>query len=221
MTYATVETIIDILKRLPEDYQCNVLFGNLPVTMVDNKMVYLNDTDSRQKALDANYDHLIHTKSISSLFTHFSKPYRLYLLHILTQVCSLTFEPTEYASVLFYSWTSVEFPSQMPTKDLVDLFKQTKRELLMTDFDDCEYFSTLKDPITIYRGLQDEKSKVKSLSWTLDEKIAKWFAHRWGKGGKVYTATVVKEDVFCYTNQRNEQETIVNPYRLKNVVECG
>jgi len=91
---------------------------------------------------------------------------------------------------------------------------EAKKEFLMTK-EEKDKFDLLPKRITIYRGLQDKKAKIKSLSWTLSEDKAKWFASRFRGEIKVYKAEIDKEDVFMYTNDRNEEEVVINPNKLR------
>lgn len=58
--------------------------------------------------------------------------------------------------------------------------------------------------ITIWRG-----GAYDGLSYTLSEEKAHWFSQRFNGGGKIYEKTVCREQVFAYTNDRNEQEIIL------------
>ena len=59
---------------------------------------------------------------------------------------------------------------------------------------------------------------MKALSWTVDIKQAEWFAQRWGKNGKVYSATINREDVLAVFTSRGESELVVDYTKLRNIV---
>tara|TARA_R100000306_G_C4334326_1_gene121919 strand:- start:429 stop:821 length:393 start_codon:yes stop_codon:yes gene_type:complete len=59
----------------------------------------------------------------------------------------------------------------------------------------------------IYRG-----GTPNGFSWSLDKKIATWFATRFKPVGiedDVHELTVTKDDVLWYNNERNEQEVVL------------
>ena len=87
------------------------------------------------------------------------------------------------------------------------------------DKNEQKLFDSLPDEIVVYRGLQGKKAKAKGFSWTTDEWRARWFANRWKTQNKVFRAKIRKEDVFMYTDARNEKEVILNPYKLKEIEE--
>lgn len=70
-----------------------------------------------------------------------------------------------------------------------------------------DFFSTLPDLITVYRGHHHDN--VNGMSWTTDRKQAEWFAARYSKAGDVVERTVSKSDVLFATNERNEHEVVL------------
>lgn len=78
-------------------------------------------------------------------------------------------------------------------------------------------FNALPDKVIIYRGVNNPKYKY-GFSWTLDKRIAYWFANRYeNKESYVYECTVDKKDLICYFEIRNEKEVIIDPLTLKNI----
>ncbi|PLS19442.1 hypothetical protein CVD28_03225 [Bacillus sp. M6-12] len=77
-----------------------------------------------------------------------------------------------------------------------------------------------KGYITIYRG---EGSKSRGLeeaySWTINQKIAHFFAKRFDKEGKVYQGKVHINDVIDYIDDRNEGEILVIPTNVKEIIK--
>jgi len=61
------------------------------------------------------------------------------------------------------------------------------------------------------------------MSWTLDPDKARWFADRGVHLDLGYPvvleATVLKEDVFAYYNERKERELVVRPGRVRAVTD--
>jgi len=90
-------------------------------------------------------------------------------------------------------------------------------------------------PFTIYRGVSRGRGtarRVRGWSWTDSLDIACWFAMSdetiydvtdtgvvaaTDINRAVYSATVSPEDIYCFSNKRNEQEYIVKPKQVKNL----
>jgi hypothetical protein len=161
-------------------------------------------------------------KSIGQVFLVVNKPDRLQLLWILKGVYE--FDRAEYSRLLRECWVATEFPHQMSNRDLIDLFRSAYTPALMTE-EEVVALDALPDPITVYRGLQDKKTRRKALSWTLDYEVARWFANRWSNKasgtGRILKSAIRKSDVYMYTNVRGERETVVNPLKLKKIQEMG
>lgn len=102
--------------------------------------------------------------------------------------------------------------------------ERPEKEHLM-DEEEREFFNNLPDEVTIYRGCT--KKEIKSgnfrISWTLDKKIAEFFAfeynnlaigHSLDKNKSLYEViekTVSKKDLLCYFGGRNEAEVLYIP----------
>ena len=86
------------------------------------------------------------------------------------------------------------------------------------DEDELEFFDSLPDTVTIYRGVTSyNNKKLKVLSWTVDPEVAKWFADRYQQHGQVYAATISKKHILAYFGGRHEAEVIVDPSKLKDI----
>ena len=90
------------------------------------------------------------------------------------------------------------------------------KSLLMND-EERRLYLALPDEMTVYRGIRGRGS-LKALSWTTDIEQAEWFAKRWDKKGKVYSAMIRKEDVLSMFMSRGESEVVVDYTKLKNIV---
>ena len=84
------------------------------------------------------------------------------------------------------------------------------------DEEEQKQYSALPEGITVYRGIRGRGS-LKALSWTTDIKQAEWFAKRWDKNGKVYSARVSKDDVLAVFASRGESELVVDFMKLRNI----
>lgn len=77
--------------------------------------------------------------------------------------------------------------------------------------------------LTVYRGVNcDDDSEAAEaigygLSWTLDREQAVWFANRGSSRPFLGQAEILKRDCFAYFSDRNEQEVVVDPAKLKKV----
>ena len=118
------------------------------------------------------------------------------------------------------NWSLIESPSgdpNLPRMALVKIFKAAGYGAVMDEEDRAD-FEELPDRVKIYRGVTEyNQNMVKVLSWTLDRKVAEWFAHRFMSKGHVYAATILKKDILAYYDGRNEQEVVVDFRRLEDI----
>ena len=125
----------------------------------------------------------------------------------------------DYSSFLGSMWTIVEFPNvddNITAPEFVRIFRKAEKALLMDD-DELRQYLALPEQITVYRGIRGRGS-LKALSWTTDIEQAEWFAQRWGKNGKVYSAKISREDVLAVFTSRGESELVVDYSKLRDVV---
>jgi len=76
------------------------------------------------------------------------------------------------------------------------------------------------DRWVVYRGVAGSRGqrKVRGLSWTSSRDQACWWATRFGlPDPAVYSATVARQEVYCYTDDRREAEFICRPKRCSRV----
>ena len=117
----------------------------------------------------------------------------------------------DFSKMLADIWIRTEAPNLDPNfkqKELLDLFRKSKQEEMMTE-DEIETLRSLPETVSVYRGVTSYNAgKVKALSWTLDQKVAQWFANRFGENGTVYEAEISKEHILALFKGRNEWEVI-------------
>lgn len=130
-----------------------------------------------------------------------------------------------YWRMVAYCYTSSSFAhtdESIILKYLTDT--RPEKENLM-DEEEREFFNNLPDEVTIYRGCTKEeiKSGKFRMSWTLDRKIAEFFAYEYinfsienslDKDKSMYDVvekTVNKKDLLCYFGDRNEAEVLYIP----------
>lgn len=160
---------------------------------------------------DEKEDILIH------LLVFMGSPYRLQFISIISH----WLEPEELGDIMRWIWIATEFPHQYSNDMLLLLFEKADQQSLM-DEEEWKTFQSLPEEITIYRGRQAKKAKIRGLSWTIDKKQAEWFALRWKNDeGELYSAVINKKDVFAYFSQ--EKEIVVNPGKIKKLkkIEIG
>ena len=84
----------------------------------------------------------------------------------------------------------------------------------------------IKSPVKIYRGAsQSELEDGLGQSWTLCKDMAKRFAYfiegHSREDSTVFEATIEKEHIFAYVNDRREREVIVDVAHLMDVKVSG
>src|SRR3954469_20892705 len=81
-------------------------------------------------------------------------------------------------------------------------------------------FEPLPRQVQVFRGCSAHR--VRSVAWTTNQAVAEGFA-RGHRGLQVpepvvATAVIPKEHIFFVTNDRNENEIVLNPRRLRKLV---
>lgn len=150
------------------------------------------------------------------VFMLITKPYLLGFLKYAKPYLSTE----DFTQLLADAWIRSESPNDDPNLSktkLLAMFKAADPNILMDD-EERSRLQSLEDPVTVYRGVTSYNAKnVKALSWTLDENVAQWFAHRYGEQGTVYQAQIRKGDIYAIFTGRNESEVIVDPAQLVNI----
>lgn len=159
-----------------------------------------------EKRIDSAKDYM----TFSYLLT---KPYRLFFYKETKRYAS----EEDAGAFLTNVWRAVENPNAEVNETMfqkLKMFKEISQEYLM-DEEELKKFYELPEIVTVFRGLQGPRTKIKALSWTLDKDKAEWFANRWKKGNGVYQATINKKYIIaCF---EYESEVIVDYRRLENI----
>lgn len=125
-----------------------------------------------------------------------TRPYRLGAL--LEVIAENKHEEETLAQLLLHVWMDTEHPST----------NYETWHTLFSRFKECHCFTKTKDCLPnrfkIWRG-----GSANSLSWTLDELIARWFANRFNKNPKIHCREIIKEEAICYLDARGEKEVIL------------
>lgn len=112
----------------------------------------------------------------------------------------------EYGFSYYSDGVIEEALSSQPEESRAEAQSQLKRELGVDSGAE----------ITIYRGMGEASTPLeKTMSWTLSEKTAYYFANRLGIEGYVVRGKVLLEHVIDYVTSRNEQEVLVLPEHVQ------
>lgn len=129
-------------------------------------------------------------------------------------------EPTNRA----YAWGLMEAYTNDWTNDVDEvksMFRRAGKKYLLQTFEggDEEFYNSLPDVVTVYRGTSCEESENKryGVSWTTDYRVAEFFAYRFKQPHRcILSAEVKKDDVMAATTGRSESEVIImEPQNVK------
>ena len=107
--------------------------------------------------------------------------------------------------------------NEWQAKEIEGLFKMCDRDKLWAAGDE----PPPGDRWTVYRGVAGKRGqrKVRGLSWTSSRDQACWYALRLDlPDPAVYSATVGRQDVYCFSDDRDEQECICRPRSPRRLV---
>lgn len=189
-------------------------FTNSWYVVIDNSkpfnMVDLHD-ESNAEQWRKQVSGFIDKCDLMELFFLFNIPYILNFLKFAAKYLS----DEDLGRVLGDLWQSIEqisLDDSVTGRQIVSWFRRADKKTLMND-EEREVIAALPDMVTIYRGVTSHnRRKKKAFSWSVDPKIAEWFAGRFSTGtGEVWKRTVPKERILCYFGDR-EKEVIVNLY---------
>lgn len=155
-------------------------------------------------------------KNVFHIYYLLNDSYRLLFLRDVFEFLSIE----DFSEILGDAWVISESANQdanVTKKELLKLFKLADKSTLMSE-SELEIFNDFEDSIVVYRGVSTKnKSNIKALSWTTSFGKAKWFADRWGEKGKIYSATINKENILAYFDRKGEDEVIVDFTQLQNL----
>lgn len=144
-------------------------------------------------------------KNYKSYLFLIEKPFRvLFFIKLIKQNKIKKFSK-KYWRILRFLWTRSEniFQHKELWKEL--LLEKTNSHYFMSK-KDLEFYNSLENEFIVYRGYTHWEN---GYSYSLDKERAIFFANRFGQNGKVKEMLVKKEDVFAYTNSREENEIII------------
>ena len=144
-------------------------------------------------------------KNFESYLFLIEKPFRVTSFSELVKQNKIKRLSKKYWKILSFLWTDSENIFQ--NKELWDdLLKDKTNSHFFMSKKDLNFFNSLENEFMVYRGYTHWEN---GYSYSLDKERAVWFANRFGQNGKVKEMLVKKEDVFAYTNSREENEIII------------
>lgn len=180
-------------------------------------------------------------KDLLQLSMYITKPYKLAFLKYIEGYLS----PADIGRYIAANWSLIEHintDNNVTKYEIIRYIEMSDKSSLMTEAERTA-MESWPDEITVYRGVTEyNKKHIKGLSWTLNIKVAEYFATRFkrkqvkeageaegvgsvggcgasGSVGRVYQATIKKEDILAYITGRSEEEVIVNIDGLKDIKE--
>ena len=191
--------------------------GEIATAVKEDGKLVLKDVRNEQDLEDVRKNILETIDAVTS-YQHFIHIMRAPYLPAFFKFTKHLLSAFDYSSFLGSMWTIVEFPNvdeNITAPEFVRIFRKAEKALLMDD-DELRQYLALPEQITVYRGIRGRGS-LKALSWTIDIAQAEWFAQRWGKNGKVYSATINRKDVLAVFTSRGESELVVDYTKLRNI----
>jgi hypothetical protein len=131
------------------------------------------------------------------------RPYRMLVLERLWQRKRITKQ--ELREILLDIWTDTEMPQN--NQDVPVMLFHAAGFIS----DKPKHWVQLPEEITLYRGVDGElELTADGPSWTLDLKIARFFAFRFGAHGTVYRYVANKSEALAHITDREEAEIILD-----------
>lgn len=144
-------------------------------------------------------------KNFESYLFLMEKPFRVKSFSELVKQNKIKRLSKKYWKILSFLWTDSENIFQ--NKELWDdLLKDKTNSHFFMSKKDLNFFNSLENEFMVYRGYTHWEN---GYSYSLDRERAVFFANRFGQNGKVKEMLVKKEDVFAYTNSRQENEIVI------------
>ena len=156
--------------------------------------------------------------NIYQIFMTMNSAYLMNFLRLTYQQFNNDYE--ELAKALRYCWSYQEFPNWTERgralQTVKKLFRLTRKHFM--DPEELEYYNSLPEVVTVYRGQSHPCKYYNALSWTDDYEKAVWFSKRF-EGGPLYQATIEKKYIYAYNNERGESELILDYTKLQDLKE--
>jgi hypothetical protein len=180
-----------------------LVFGPADIPGYLNRQLKMKKEHLARAEREGNWSHY--------LMLH-ERPWRIPVLSRLVFENRLT--RGQLQDLLLSTWMDTEFPHQ---------FRKTPLELFThAGFvtDNQVAWNALSAPLILYRG-DSRRPRATSLSWTLSEEKAKWFARRWTPGVVWRAHLMDKSKALAFVTGRNELEVVVSPKNLKWLMQLA
>ena len=172
-------------------------------------------------------DEALKEKNLEKLIWLHERPYRLDALLKYWQEClgkpligigALADWRISLAKAINQVWIDSEniWQNYIEWSDILTTCEAPALQAVVSD-DDKQAFADLPERVSIFRGgrvdWDDMMDSMPPFSWTLDRQKAEWFANRFDHkpDNFIVEAMIDKGDIYFYTDERNEQEVVVDP----------
>ena len=209
----------DLDDEIPESFKATMVpekARDSVKTFADLYVYRINDRRERIK-------NAAEERAWMKVFMLLPKPYRLTWLQNNKHLFE---DKVKYYEFLKDAWTQAEFPMQAYYSNeeaLIEFYHFDQPQLMMNE-EERDLMENLPQQVTIYRGIRvvDELDEENlGLSYTLSREKAEWFAKRFAnvRGAKamLVEATIDKDDILSVFLERDEDEVLVNPDKVKIV----
>lgn len=181
----------------------------------DRKIISFLNPAKIEKCRDT-YREAIYTGDVMGIYVMVCNPYKMTWF----SYCHNYLSGKDYGTYLRNAWTMEENPNQdvnVPRRKAIQLFKRAEKKHLMNE-EEYKYYDALPEKLTVWRGVSPGRERL-GLSWTDDKKTAEWFMRRFEREertGYLLEAEIDKKDILAYFDGRNENEIVVDVFRIKN-----
>lgn len=150
-------------------------------------------------------NHLIDMSELATKVKDYPELPRLMMLNDMPAKFKYMVELKENVPADLYAayarWSYQMSTLDVPLELLYQVFENVDRNLLMSEKEQAA-FNSLPEYITIYRGTKLSEAKPR-LSWSLNKDVARKF-----EDGRMFKATVNKEDIIAYFSSDCEAEIV-------------
>lgn len=176
----------------------SILGNGMPMFNLEPNKIYEAKIKMRREILDER-------DWWAFLFILVERPWRMEMLERLYFRNRISH--AELIELLPETWLDTECP-QINQDEPMRLFRAAG---FVTDDPEGWAQISKQKKLILYRGVDGEMEITKDgPSWTLDRKVADFFAHRYGAKGKVYTYTADVSEALAYFTAREEAEIILD-----------
>lgn len=144
----------------------------------------------------------------------YERPYRMFVLRDWWLEGTITLE--QLRAILPSAWIDTENEEEHRAGSL-ELFRAAG---FTTDDPEAAAALHLEDPsteLTVYHGIEHAETE-RGIAWTLDPKVARFFATRFRREAKVVRGRVRGSDVLAYYRNRKEEEIVLDPTTVRDEV---